>query len=527
MELPMLPIRFLRRAQALYARKTAVVCGDVTESYDEFGGRVNQLSRALNHAGVQQGDRVAYLALNCHRMIEGYYGIPQIGAILLCLNIRLHPKEIAYIINDAAPKVLIVSTQLLPLWSQIANRCPSVEHVWLINSDAPESPFPIYDAMLSQESPDAPSVPPINENDVAELFYTSGTTASPKGVMMTYRNLYSHAFSAIATLGLNDEVIQIVGTVPLFHVNAWGSPHYLVAVGATQIIVPRFDPELFAQSVERSSATHALLVPTMLNALLHTPNFDQYNLSSLQQILLGGAATASSLIEEARNRLQCECVVGYGLTETCPVVSVAYVKSPLKSLSLTEQNHRQSLTGLPAVGIEVEVLDPDGCPLPHDGQHPGEIGVRADSVMKGYWNRPEETERAFKNGWFLTGDMAVIDSEGYINIVDRKKDIVISGGENISSLHVEDILYAHPDVIEAAVIGIPHPQWGEIVHAFVVPEPGHTIAIDELEAFCRERLGGFEVPKSWEIVDSLPKTGTGKIMKHVLREKFRTPPASH
>ncbi|MCL4495874.1 MAG: long-chain-fatty-acid--CoA ligase [Firmicutes bacterium] len=525
MELPMLPIRFLHRAESIYSKKTAVICHNVNETYEEFSARVNQLSRALERAGVKQGDRVAYLALNCHRMLEGYYGVPQIGAILLCLNIRLHPTEIAYIINDATPKLLILSPQLLPLWEAISGQCPSVEHVWLMEPGDSPNHLPTFDEIIASESSQVPNVPAINESDVAELFYTSGTTGSPKGVMMTYRNLYTHALSSLATLGLNDEVVQIVGTVPLFHVNAWGSPHYLVAVGATQVVVPRFDPELFALSVERSRATHALMVPTMLNSLLNSPVLDRFDLSSLKQIILGGAATAYSLIEEARSRLQCECIVGYGLTETSPIVSVAYVKAPLKSLPVSEQNRLQALTGIPAVGIEVEIFDSQAFPLPHDGQHPGELGVRADSVMKGYWNRPEDTQRVFKNGWFLTGDVAVIDQEGYINIVDRKKDIVISGGENIASLHVEDVLYAHPDVLEAAVIGIPDPTWGEIVHAIVVPKPDHTLVVSDLEAFCRQRLGGFEVPRSWEIAEELPKTGTGKIMKHVLRQKRQTPSA--
>ncbi len=519
MELPMLPIRFLHRAESIYSKKTAVICRDIEESYQEFAERVNQLSRALEHSGVKQGDRVAYLALNCHRMVEGYYGVPQIGAILLCLNIRLHPTEIAYIINDATPKLLILSPQFLPLWKEIAGQCPSVKYVWLMEPSDSADGLPTFDDMIAQESSQPPDVPAINENDVAELFYTSGTTGAPKGVMMTYRNLYTHAMSSLTTLGLNDQVVQIVGTVPLFHVNAWGSPHYLVAVGATQVVVPRFDPELFAQSVQQSRATHALMVPTMLNSLLNSPVLDRFDLSSLQQIILGGAATAYSLIEEARKRLKCECLVGYGLTETSPIVSVAYVKSSLKSLPVSEQNRLQAMTGLPAVGIEVEIFDSEARSLPHDGQHPGELGVRADSVTKGYWNRPEETARAFKNGWFLTGDVAVIDEEGYINIVDRKKDIVISGGENISSLHVEDVLYSHPDVLEAAVIGVPDSNWGEIVHAIIVPKPSRQLDIQELETFCRRKLGGFEVPRSWEIASELPKTGTGKIMKHVLRQQ--------
>lgn len=520
MQLPMLPIRFLHRAQSLYPQKTAVVCGGYDESYDEFEGRVNQLSWALVHAGVSQGDRVAYLALNCHRMIEGYYGIPQIGAVLLCLNVRLHADEIAFILNDAAPKVLVVSTVLLPVWQSVADRCPSIQEVWLMEDSVEGVSYPTYDSKLVEEPAVPPDVPAIDENDVAELFYTSGTTGAPKGVMMTYRNLYAHAMSILATLQLTDDVVQIVGTVPLFHVNAWGSPHYLVAIGATQVVVPRFDPELFGQAVERYHATHALLVPTMLTALLNAPAMARYDFSSLEQIILGGAATAYPLIEEGRRRLGCECIVGYGLTETCPIVSVAYVKQPLKSLPREDQDRLQALTGLPAVGIEVEILDNAGHALPHDGQHSGELAVRSDSVMKGYWNRPEETAKVFLNDWFVTGDIAVIDAEGYINIVDRKKDVIISGGENISSLHVEEILYAHPDVLEVAVVGIPDPKWGEIPHAVVVPKEGKSLTPEMLEAFCRTRLGGFEVPRSWEVAPSLPKTGTGKIMKHVLREKF-------
>ncbi|PSR37157.1 MAG: O-succinylbenzoate--CoA ligase [Sulfobacillus thermosulfidooxidans] len=522
MQLPMLPIRFLHRAQSLYPDKAAVVCQGVVEDYTEFQRRVNQLSWALLHAGVQQGDRVAYLAFNCHRMIEGYYGVPQIGAVLLCLNVRLHADEIAFILNDASPKILVVSPALLPIWDTIAERCPSVQDVWLMEDDDTPHPYPSYDSKLQNEPHTSPDLPMIDENDVAELFYTSGTTGSPKGVMMTYRNLYAHAMSILATLHLTDDVVQIVGTVPLFHVNAWGSPHYLVALGATQVVVPRFDPTLFGQAVEQYRATHALLVPTMLTALLNSQAMDHYDFSSLQQIILGGAATAYPLIEEGRARLGCECIVGYGLTETCPIVTIAYVKQPLKSLPPHEQARLQALTGLPAVGIEVEILNNDGQPIPHDGVHSGELAVRADSVMKGYWNRPDETAKVFRNGWFVTGDIAVIDAEGYINIVDRKKDIIISGGENISSLHVEDVLYAHPDVMEVAVIGIPDPKWGEIPHAVVVPKEGKALTAQDLDTFCRSRLGGFEVPKSWEIVSALPKTGTGKIMKHVLREKFWT-----
>jgi fatty-acyl-CoA synthase len=521
MQVPMLPIRFLRRTAQLYAEKPAVVCGNEPFTYAQYRDRVNQLSHALRRLGVGQGDRVAYLALNCHRLLEGYYGVPQIGAILLCLNIRLGPQEIAFILNDAQPKVLILSQTLAPVWDAIREQCPSVQHVLVMEGRMEGREWPSYDEVIAAESTDAPDAPEIDENDVAELFYTSGTTAGrPKGVMLTYRNLYAHALSAIITLNLNDTTVQIVGTVPLFHVNAWGSPHYLVAIGATQVVVPRFDSQLFCQATQASHATHALLVPTMLNTLLNYPDLDRYDLSSLQRIILGGAPAPYSLIEQARRRIGCECLVGYGLSETSPIISIAILKSTLLDRPQEERDRRQAMTGVPVVGTEIAIFDEGGQPVPHDGQRIGEIWVRGDSVMKGYWERPEETAAAFHDGWFRTGDMATIDDEGYINIVDRKKDIVISGGENISTIAVEDVIYRHPAVREVAVIGVPDPKWGEIVKAIVVLKPGQNVTAEELVQFCRQHLGGFEVPRSIDFMDELPKTGTGKIIKHELRARY-------
>jgi fatty-acyl-CoA synthase len=521
MQVPMLPIRFLHRTARLYASKPAIICGNEPFTYAQFQDRVNQLSHALRRLGVGQGDRVAYLALNCHRLIEGYYGVPQIGAILLCLNIRLGSREIAFILNDAQPKVLILSQALASTWDAIADQCPSVEHVVVMEGRLPDRDWPSYDETIASEPTAAPEVPDIGENDVAELFYTSGTTAgTPKGVMLTYRNLYTHALSTIIASQLNDTAVQIVGTVPLFHVNAWGAPHYLVALGATQVVVPRFDPQLFCEAVQRHRATHVLLVSTMLNALLSYPDLDRYDLSSLQKINLGGAPAPYTLIEQARQRFTCECLMGYGLTETSPVICLATLKSTLRDRPQEEKDRRQAMTGLPVITVEMEIFDEQGRPVPHDGKSVGEIWVRGDVVMKGYWNRPKETAAAFRNGWFLTGDMATIDSEGYINIVDRKKDIVISGGENISTVGVEDVLYRHPAVQEAAVIGVPDPKWGEIVKAIVVLKPGQSLTAEELIQFCRQHLGGFEVPRSVDFVDELPKTGTGKIVKHELRERY-------
>lgn len=520
MQVPMSPVRFLNRSVLLYPNKPAIVCGPVTETYREFQDRVHQFSHALQQMGVQQGDRVAYLALNCHRMIEGYYAVPQIGAILLCMNIRLSPPEIVYILNDAQPKVLVLSQMMVPLWEQIADQCPSVQQVILQEGRVEGKDWPSFDELLAAQPTTAPEVPSIDENDVAELFYTSGTTGRPKGVMLTYRNLYTHAISAALTLNLDDTAVQVVGTVPLFHVNAWGSPHYLVMLGATQVVVPKFDPQLFCEAVQSSKATLGMMVPTMLNALLNYPERNRYDLSSLQQIVLGGAPCPYALIQEARETLGCTCMVGYGLSETAPIVSVAVIKSTLKDRPQEEIYRRQAMTGIPAIGIEVDIFGDDDRPLPHDGRSIGELAVRGDSVMKGYWNKPEETQAVFRNGWFFTGDVATMDEEGYISIVDRRKDIIISGGENISSVEVEDVIYQHPAVLEAAVIGVPDPKWGETPKALVALKPGASLTEEELIAFCKERLAHFKCPTSVEFVQELPKTGTGKIVKSDLRKKY-------
>jgi fatty-acyl-CoA synthase len=519
-QLPMTPIRLLRRTAPMYADKPAVICGGTSTSYRQFHGRVNALSHALLDMGVNRGDRVAYLALNCHRLVEGYFGVPQIGAVLVCLNIRLHPDELAFILNDAQPRVLILSSALVPLWLSLRDRCGSVERVILMDGPSSELDAPVYDDLLARMPRAAPPDPPIDEKDLASLFYTSGTTSRPKGVMLSYRNIYAHAVSAIISLDYRDVTRQLVGTVPLFHVNAWGSPHNLVGVGGTQVVVARFDPEIVCEAVQATGANRLLLVPTMLNALLNFPRLTEYDLSTLDRIVLGGAATPRALIEHARAVLHCECLVGYGLTETSPIVSVATIKDTLQHESSEEKDRRQATTGLPSFGLEAEIFDDNDALLPHDGTSRGEIRVRGDSVMIGYWNRPEETDAVFKNGWFCTGDIATIDAEGYLNIVDRKKDIIISGGENIAPTDIEDALFRHPAVLEAAVIGVPDTRWGEVPRAVVVLRPGHEASEDEILGYCREHLAGFKVPKAVDFVSELPKTGTGKVQKQVLREPF-------
>jgi fatty-acyl-CoA synthase len=515
MNLPLTPIRFKKRAETEFGNKIGIVCGDVRLTYREYDRRANQLSNALSELGVKKGDRVAWLGYNCHRLLEAYYGVVQMGAVLLPLNIRITPSEIAFILEDSESVVLFYDNDFSPIVEAIKKESSTIKHYVALE---PEQGTTGYEDLLAAESSDF-TTPQINDDDLAELFYTSGTTANPKGVMMTHRNLYLHAMQVLAGLAIKDSNIQL-HTIPLFHVNGWGTPHSITCAGGRHVVIKKFDPQQVLELVQRERVTHFSMVPTMATALINHPAVGDYDLSSLDFVQIGGAASPVDLIREVEQTLRCRCYAGYGLTETTPVLTVGFLKDHLKDLPDSERWKRQAMTGYPLPGVEVEIFDADDNPLPHDGRTPGEIVVRADNVMAGYWKRPEETAQTLREGWLHTGDMAVVDEEGYFLIVDRKKDIIISGGENISSIEVEKAVYSHPLVLECAVIAVPDDRWGEVPKALVVLKPGQSTTESELIDYCRTVLPGFKIPKSVEFFDALPKGGTGKILKKELRERY-------
>lgn len=521
MNLPLTPMRFLERARRIYGDKPFVVCGEERLTYEMFAERVLRMAGALRRIGIRKGDRIAYLGLNCHRLLELYYAVLPLEAILTPLNVRLHPEELLFILNDLEPSLLYVDGTLLPVAVTLRERVPSLRAVIFAAPDPPPPGFWGYEQLVRDGEPCSFSLEGLDDGGVAEIFYTSGTTGRPKGVMLTHRNLYLHALQVIATTGLGEDTVELVGSVPLFHVNAWGSPQYLVALGASAVLTPRFDAERFCQLVERERVTFALFVPTMLNDLLHFPERSRYDLSSLRLILLGGAAAPLSLVHAARSELQVDVRVGYGLTETSPVIALSQPKSYRQAAwDTSEQERRRAMAGLPVVGVEIRVVDAQGREVPHDGQTIGEIEVRGDVVFQGYWRRPEETAAAFRDGFFRTGDMATVDAEGYLQIVDRKKDIIISGGENISSAEIEAVLIRHPAVRECAVVAKPDPRWGEVPFAFVVLEEGTAVDEANLQSFVRAHLAGFKVPQGVAFVTELPKTATGKVQKMLLRRRL-------
>lgn len=520
MNIPLTPIRFLRYAAEQFPRKTAVVCGAERFTYAQFGSRANRLAGGLAEAGVADGDRVAFLSTNCHRLLEAYYGVLEAGAILLPLNIRLSPPELRYILNDSGAKVLFVEKAFLSVVASFRQQIPSVKAIYLLDAE-PEHDWlerENYEAMIANAEPVQADLLKVDENSVAELFYTSGTSADPKGVMLTHRNVYLHAVHSSISIQAEKDPVEL-HTIPLFHANGWGVAHSLTYRGGKHVMIHRFDPVEVFRLIQEEGAQTCSLVPIMATVLVNCPERTKYNLGSLKRISIGGAASSPTLVREVEEKLGGVCWSGYGLTETSPTLSVSQAKPGLHWPG-EDRYAGQAMTGYPILGVEMRVVDPDENDVPRDGVAIGEIVARGDGVMEGYWNQPKASAEALRGGWFHTGDMATVNQDGYFLIVDRKKDIIVSGGENISSLEIEKAILAHPSVMEAAVIPVPDPKWGEVPKALVVRKPGAQASEEELLDFCRSRISHYKCPRSVEFVESLPKTGTGKVLKKELRKKY-------
>jgi fatty-acyl-CoA synthase len=469
---------------------------------------------------VAPGDRVAFLSLNCHRLIEAYYGVLEAGAVLLPLNIRLAPHELAFILRDAGVKILFVGKEFLDLVDAFRKDTPGIEDFILLEG-VPQAEWLAknnYEEILAGAKPVRSDFMKVDEDSVAELFYTSGTSANPKGVMLTHRNVYLHAMCVALAFDTRLNSVEL-HTIPLFHANGWGVAHSLTLQGGTHVMVRRFETREVFRLIQDEKVQSCSLVPTMATALVNCPERPKYNLSTLNRVVIGGAASSPTLVREVEQVLGCTCFSGYGLTETSPMLSI----SPMKPWLRWEGDQRyagQAMTGYAAPAMELRIVDANDVDVAHDGVAIGEIVARTDGVMKGYWGDPEATREALRGGWFHTGDMATINEEGYILIVDRKKDIIVSGGENISSLEIEKALLAHPSVYEIAVVPVPDERWGEVPKALVVLKPGLEATEVELLEFCRARVAHYKAPRTVEFLESLPKTGTGKILKKELRKKY-------
>ena len=495
MRLPLTPLDLLARARRLFPDQTAVVQGDdVRFDYATFAARCDGLARLLvDEAGVRPGDRVAFVAGNCHQLLEGYFGVLLAGAVLVPLNIRNAAPELGACLADCRATALV--------------RDPTLPDPGF---DGPTFGLDDWGSLPAGSAP--VDTPAVDEDGPAELFYTSGSTGRPKGAVLSHRALYLHAVHNALTNGITGDDV-LLHTIPLFHVNGWGTAHFLTGLGGTHVMLPRFDDGEVLRLAERERVTRLFLVPTMVRMILDHPDVATRDLSSVRQVSIGGAPSTPELLGEVEATLGCEAICGYGMTESSPTLTRSLPKPHAPSTP-----EQRATTGLPILGVDLRVLDDADVEVPWDGAAVGEICVRSNHVMTGYWEQPGETEAALRDGWLRTGDLAVVDPDGYVTIVDRRKDLIVSGGENIASVEVEATLLAHPAVREAAVVGMPDDRWGEVPAAFVTLRDGQTATEDELIAWVRDRLAHFKAPRRVTILAALPVGGTGKISKPALRD---------
>ena len=521
MLVPLTPLRCLHRAVDIFGSKTGIVCGDCQLTYAQFGERCERLATALAKFGIGSGDRVAYLSFNTHKLLEGYYGVVQARGIVMPLNVRLSEPELGVILNHSGARMLLFENDFACVAEKLRKECPSVERWVSLDEKLPAADL-IYDELLDCGHPERADIFSYDEMAIAELFYTSGSTGTPKGVTLSHRSIYLHALD-VSCLYKDVEKMVDLHTIPMFHANGWGRPQASTMHGVKQVMIRRFEPSLVFRMIQEHRATDMCMVPTMANALLNAPDLQKWDLSSMKRVMIGGAAAAPELVARVERAIpSCECFGGYGLTETSPVITSSRHKGMIYA-SDDERRRRQAMAGWALPGVAVRVVDPEMCDVPRDMHTAGEVVAMGDHVMEGYYKEPEATSAVMSGPWLHTGDMAVWDPEGYIHIVDRKKEIIISGGENISSIEVEKAIFSHPSVFECAVVAAPSDRWGEVPAALVVLKPGASLTEPELLAFLEQRLSKFKLPCIVEFVeDQLPKTGTGKIRKNVLKERFWT-----
>src|ERR1700678_1826856 len=516
METPLTPLDFARRTRRLHGGREAVVDGSVRLSYEQFFDRCDRWSAALRALGVERGDRVATIAPNTHAQLESFYAVPQLGAVLVPINYRLTAQDFVYIVNHSGATVVCAHSDYLDVLDRVRDQMPEVRH-FVAFEGAPRAGWLDYEERIAAPSP-AFERPEIGERDLLSINYTSGTTARPKGVMITHRNA---ALNTIGTLlhlpiGVSERSLW---TLPMFHANGWTYTWTVTAAAGTHICLRKVDPATIFTLIRDEKVSWLCAAPTVLISLATAPPAVRGEVPAGVHVITAGAPPAAATIERLEADLGWEVTQVYGLTETAPFITVCAPLPEHEGLPLADRAVIKARTGVELLTSgELRVVDPERREVPADGQTGGEIVVRGNVVMEGYYQDPEATERAMGDGWFHTGDAAVVHPDGYVEIRDRLKDVIISGGENISSVEVEGVLLRHPAVQEVAIVGLPDEKWGETPHAFVVLRDGASAAEAELIAFARERLAHFKAPRGVTFVTELPKTATGKIQKYVLRK---------
>ena len=514
MEVALTPMEFARRARRVYADREAVVDGDQRFTYAQFLDRCDRWSSALQAMGVEKGDRVAYIAPNTHAHLEAYYAVPQIGAVLVPINYRLLPDDFDYIINHCGAKVVCAHEDYLDAIDSIRERLTGVET--FVALEGVKDGWTDYEATLRSHEADFSPVE-IAEGDLLTINYTSGTTARPKGVMITHRNAYMNIIGTLVHHHLSPSD-RYLWTLPMFHANGWTFTWINTARGMANICLRRVEPELVYKLIKDEDITMFCAAPTVLIGIANAPEEVKAGAPRGVRLFTAGAPPAAATIERIERDLGWVLTQVYGLTETAPLITVCEPLPEHGDLPVEERAKIKARQGVELVSSgELRVVDEDGNEVAKDAMSLGEITVRGNVVMDGYYNDPEATNAAIRDGWFYSGDAAVVHPDGYVEIRDRFKDVIISGGENISSVEVEGCLLRHPAVQEVAVVGMPHEKWGESPHAFVILRSGAESTEDELKHHVRDNLAHFKTPQWVSFVEELPKTATGKVQKYLLR----------
>lgn len=515
------PLSFLARTARVFPDKDALVYRQQRWTYAQFAARVNQLASALQRWGLQAGDRVAFLCPNTPPMAEAHFGVPLAGGVLVAINIRLAAQDICYILNDAGVRIVFVDTKFVHLVAEVREQLTTVEEIVNIVDTLTDTSKLLsgleYESFLSTGTTESVELNLADENELISINYTSGTSGQPKGVMYTHRGAYLNALGEVLTVGMDNRSVYL-WTLPMFHCNGWCFTWAVVAVGGTQVLLRKFYPKTVISLLMQEKVTHFCGSPTILIMLVNDPAIKQLQLTQPLKVATAGAPPSPTIIQ-ATEELGMEIIHVYGLTETYGPHSVCEWQQPWDNLPMAERARLKARQGVPYIhATEMRVVDRQMQDVPADGETLGEVVMRGNNVMKGYFNDPEATEIAFRGGWFHSGDLAVVYPDGYIELRDRAKDIIISSGVNISTIEIERLIYQHPAVLEVAVIAIPDAKRGEVPKAFVTPKPDTPVTEAEIISFCRQNLAQFKCPKAVEFRD-LPKTATGKVQKYLLREQ--------
>ena len=529
-------IKHLIQAPLIYAPQQQIIYRDrASYTYEEFGRRVARLAGALDQLGVKAGDTVAVMDWDSHRYLECFFAVPMLGAVLHTVNVRLSPEQLVYTINHAEDDVILVNQEFLPMLETVKDHIGRhIKFVLLSDmDDKPQSSLPVeseYETMLASAA-DSYDFPDFDENAMATTFYTTGTTGLPKGVYFSHRQLVLHTYGAMSGLCAYKSQANISSAdvympiTPMFHVHAWGMPYFMTMLGARQVYPGRYEPATLLKLISDHNVTFSHCVPTIMHMLMSSPEIKNVDLKGWK-VIIGGSALPKGMCLKALE-MGINVFTGYGMSETCPLLTLANLKPHMLAWNTDDQATVRCRTGLPLANVLLEVVDPDGRPVPHDGKSTGEVVARSPWLTQGYAKDPSRSEDLWANGWLHTGDIGYIDGEGYLQITDRLKDVIKTGGEWISSLELESIISQHPAVSETAVIGVPDEKWGERPLALVVLREAFKGQVTEeelkdyfMKAVAQGAIPKYGVPNEVRIVDAIAKTSVGKLNKRQLRKDF-------